>query len=122
MRDQSKTKKPRGRASKAQQRSSNIPITPDAAAPRGTPAITTVLRRGARQRRSTLANPQQEELLPPELLQLVGGTLSGADLAAASLVCKLWSRSLRGGTRLRDRGARASVGGVCGCVVIQAAD
>jgi len=96
MRDQSTAKKPRGRASKTQRRTS-IPVTPDAAAPRATPAITTALRRGARQRRSGVPNQQQEELLPPELLQLVGGTLSSQDMAAASLVCKLWSRSLRGG-------------------------
>lgn len=83
--------------------SSAIPATPDAAAPRGTPAIKTALRRGARQRRSgvlpssSAAEQQQEELLPPELLQLVGGTLSTEDLKSASLVCRQWSRSLRGG-------------------------
>ncbi|GBF92884.1 hypothetical protein Rsub_05503 [Raphidocelis subcapitata] len=95
MRDQAK--KPRGRAAKAPQNAP--PATPDAAAPRGTPAITTALRKNVRQRRSGVPNAaaQQEELLPPELLQLVGGTLMAADLASASLVCRLWSRSLRGG-------------------------
>lgn len=73
--------------------------TPDASAPRDKVAITTGLRKGARQRRSgaALHAEEQDELLPPELLQIVGGALEGPDLAAASLVCKLWSRSLRGG-------------------------
>lgn len=73
--------------------------TPDASAPRDKPAITTGLRKGARQRRSGAAHDaqEQESALPPELLQLIGGAVDGPDLAAASLVCKLWSRSLRGG-------------------------
>jgi hypothetical protein len=93
------------RASKA----GAVPATPDAEAPRsaraGTPAV--ALRRGARQRRSCVPNAQQEGLLPPELLQLVGGTLPASDLAAASLVCRLWSRSLReGGRRLAQPATR----------------
>lgn len=100
-RDQQTSKKPRGRSSKA----SAVPATPDAAAPRGTPAIKTALRRGVRQRRSSVnaaaaaaaVAQQQEEILPSELLQLVGGRLSTEDLKAASLVCRQWSRALRGG-------------------------
>lgn len=76
------------------------PATPDAPAPRATPGAvaTAALRRGARQRRST-AGPQQDSPLPEELLQLIGGALSLADLAAASLVCRQWSRSLRAGAQ-----------------------
>ncbi|KAI8464223.1 MAG: hypothetical protein J3K34DRAFT_462043 [Monoraphidium minutum] len=72
--------------------------TPDASAPRDKAAITTALRKGARQRRSGVQpHDQHEGVLPPELLQLIGGALEAPDLAAASLVCRLWSRSLRGG-------------------------
>lgn len=86
--------------------------TPDAAAPHNTPAIATALRKRARQRRSDAPQQQQEhdERLPPEMLQLVGGTLSGSDLAAASMVCRLWSRSLRGGEGAAA--AKSSTGGV----------
>lgn len=87
-------KKTRSRTSKPPRISMN---TPDAARPRDTSAMTMELRRGVRQRRSSVPHQQQEELLPPELLQLVGGTLAPPDLASASLACRLWSRALRGG-------------------------
>jgi hypothetical protein len=73
--------------------------TPDASAPRDKAVVSTpALRRGVRHRRSGAQEHVEEEgLLPPELLQLVGATLEASELAAASLVCRLWSRSLRGG-------------------------